>query len=261
MTEHRIDFDRWARTYDATRGVSPSVLRPLLDALGPAAGRSLLDIGGGTGNFTAALARAGFRTVHSDLSPAMASAAATKDFGPVSVADAQRLPFARAAFDCAVSVNVVRHIPDRPRAFAEARRVIRTGPFVVKVSTAETQRGDWIVEYFPRLLQHQPPYQSESLLAGELRAAGFASVEVRRFIYEDALDGSFQALKRFPDRLLDDGAVANTAVFQRLPEAELRAGFERLSRDHAGGALSDVIARYEAAGRTYGDGSIFIARP
>ncbi len=261
MADIPIDFDRWAGTYDATRGASPSVLRPLVEALGPAAGRRLLDIGGGTGNFTAALARAGFRTVHSDLSPAMGSTAATKALGPVCVADAQRLPFTDAAFDCAVSVNVVHHISDRPRAFAEARRVVRDGPFVVKVSTAETQRGDWVVEYFPRLLEHQPSYQPESLLAEELRGAGFAAIEVRRFIYEDALDGSFQALKRFPERLLDAGAAANTAVFQRLPEGELRAGFERLRRDDASGALRDVIDRYQDAARTYGDGSIFIARP
>ena len=131
----------------------------------------------------------------------------------------------------------------------------------MKVSTAETQRSDWVVEYFPRLLDHQPPYQEEALLVDELRGAGFASVDVRRFIYDDALDGSFQALKRFPDRLLDPDAAANTAVFQRLPEAELYAGFERLRADHASGALQDVIARYDAAMRTYGDGSIFIARP
>jgi hypothetical protein len=30
-----IDYDAWAKTYDNTRGASPSVLRALLDALGP----------------------------------------------------------------------------------------------------------------------------------------------------------------------------------------------------------------------------------
>jgi hypothetical protein len=138
--------------------------------------------------------------------------------------------------------------------------VVRAGPFVVKVSTEETQRGDWLVEYFPSLLARQPRYQPEAEIIDELRAAGFASVEVRRFVYEDAADGSFQALKRFPDRLLDDEAVRNTAVFQRLPEAELAAGLERMRRDRESGALAAVIARYAEAARVYGDGSIFIAR-
>ena len=56
----QIDYDRWANAYDTTRGVSPSVLRPLREALGPPAGRSLLDIGGGTGNVALPLAHAGF---------------------------------------------------------------------------------------------------------------------------------------------------------------------------------------------------------
>jgi len=67
-----IDYDAWARTYDDTRGASPSVLRALYEALGPAGGRTLLDIGGGTGNFAKALAEEGFRVVLCDYSPEMA---------------------------------------------------------------------------------------------------------------------------------------------------------------------------------------------
>ena len=135
----------------------------------------------------------------------------------VCSADAQQLPFRSGTFDCAVSINVIRHVGDRAAAFREARRVVRGGPFVVKVSTAETLRGDWVLEYFPDLLSVQPPYQREDLIVDELRRSGFAEFEVRRFVYEDALDGSFQALKRFPDRILDGDAARNTAVFHGCP--------------------------------------------
>jgi SAM-dependent methyltransferase len=259
VTSQRIDFDRWAGTYDRTRGLSPSVLRPMLDALGPADGRALLDIGGGTGNFAAAFIDAGFRTTLCDLSPEMAARACAKGID-AAAASAERLPLRDGSFDCAVSINVVRHITNRPTAYREAVRVLRAGPLVVKVSTEETQRGDWVVEYFPSLLARQPRYQPEAEVVDELRTAGFASVEVRPFVYEDAADGSFQALKRFPDRLLDDEAARNTAVLKRLPESELEAGFERMRRDRESGALAAVISRYAEAARTYGDGSIFIAR-
>ena len=255
----RIDFDRWAGTYDRTRGVSVSVLRPVLDALGPADGRALLDIGGGTGNFAAAFIDAGFRTTLCDVSPAMAARAGAKDIA-AAAASAEHLPFRDAAFDCAVSINVVRHLRDRVAAYREARRVLRGGPLVIKVSTEETQRGDWVVEYLPSLLARQPRYQPEAEVVDELGRAGFGPVEVRRFVYEDSDDGSFQALKRFPDRLLDDAAARNTAVLQRLPEAELTAAFERMRRERATGALAAVIAQYAGAARTYGDGSIFVAK-
>ncbi|HEV8575074.1 MAG TPA: class I SAM-dependent methyltransferase [Dehalococcoidia bacterium] len=101
-----IDYDAWARTYDRTRGASPSVVRALLDALGPSEGRSLLDIGGGTGNYARALSDAGFRVTLCDFSPGMAAQAAAKlGLRRVLIADAQHLPLRGAAFDCAISVK------------------------------------------------------------------------------------------------------------------------------------------------------------
>src|SRR6266540_3150535 len=95
-----IDYDDWAKTYDDTRGASASVLRSLLAALGPSAGRSLLDIGGGTGNFAEALAEEGFRVGLCDYSPEMARRASAKLGGAqVAVADAAHLPFAGGSFD------------------------------------------------------------------------------------------------------------------------------------------------------------------
>jgi demethylmenaquinone methyltransferase/2-methoxy-6-polyprenyl-1,4-benzoquinol methylase len=255
-----IDFDAWATTYDDTRAASPSVLRPVLDALGAPAGRALLDIGGGTGNFAAPLEAAGFAVTLCDLAPAMARRAGSK-LPRALAADARRLPFRDAAIDCAVSVNVLRHIPDRVAAMREALRVLRAGPLVVKVSTAETLRGEWLHEYIPRLVEHQPAYQPESEIVAELRAAGFARVDVRRFIYTDVVDGSFQAIKHDPRALLDDATVMNTAVLQRVPPDELRAGLDAIRADVASGRVATVIARYEPLRREYGDGSIFVAWP
>ena len=54
------DYSRQAETYDATRAASPSVLAPLREALAGAPGRVLVDVGGGTGNYAAALAKDGW---------------------------------------------------------------------------------------------------------------------------------------------------------------------------------------------------------
>ena len=51
------DYGTQARTYDQTRSASPSVLRPLREAIGPhppPPRTPLLDVGGGTRNYAAA---------------------------------------------------------------------------------------------------------------------------------------------------------------------------------------------------------------
>lgn len=59
----RHDYSVQARTYDRTRSASPSVLGPLRAALAPDPGSRLLDVGGGTGNYAAALRDDGFEPV------------------------------------------------------------------------------------------------------------------------------------------------------------------------------------------------------
>jgi len=259
-----IDYDAWAKTYDDTRGASPSVLRALLDALGPAAGRSLIDVGGGTGNFAQALSDEGFRVRLCDYSPEMARRASAKlGNGPVAVADAMHLAFADHSFDCVISVNVLGHVEDWRSMLAEARRVIRGGPYVMKASTRETLQANWVVEYLPGIRDHAPVhhYQPESVITDALRDAGFSRVELSRVHYTEMLDGSIQALKHFPEVFLDNERILNTATLKRLPDAEREAGLAAIRRDYAFGRLREVMARYEPLVRKYGDGSVFVARP
>jgi ubiquinone/menaquinone biosynthesis C-methylase UbiE len=259
-----IDYDAWARQYDSTRGASPSVLWALLEALGLPEGRSLLDIGGGTGNFANALADEGFRVALCDYSPEMARRASAKLGGsPVFVADAPHLPVRKSSFDCAISVNVLGHVEDWRSMLAEARRVIRSGPYVMKASTRETLTANWVMEYLPGIRDHAPAhhYQPESVIIDALRDAGFSRVQLSRVHYTELVDGSIQALKHFPEVFLDDERIMNTATLKRLPAPELDAGLVAIRRDYESGRLQEVIGRYVPLVREYGDGSVFAAWP
>jgi len=259
-----IDYDAWAKTYDDTRGASPSVLRALLDGLGPPEGRSLLDVGGGTGNFAKALADEGFSVALCDYSPGMARRASVKLGGsPVLVADAPHLPFRDASFDCAISINVLGHVEDWRSMLREARRVTREGPYVMKASTRETLDANWVMEYLPGILHHAPAhhYGGEAGIIDVLREGGFSRIELSRVHYTEMVDGSLQALKHFPEVFLDDERILNTATLKRLPATEQNAGIAAIRRDYESGRLREVIARYEPLGRKYGDGSVFAAWP
>ena len=101
------------------------------------AGGRALDLAGGTGDLARGLARqvgaAGAVTL-TDINPAMLARGRDKLInaglgGAVRfcVADAERLPFPAAAFDCVTIGFGLRNVTDKARALAEMRRVLAPG--------------------------------------------------------------------------------------------------------------------------------------
>ncbi len=228
------DYARQAEHYDETRSASPSVVRPLREALAGAPGRRLLDIGGGTGNYARALKQEGWEPVVADRSPGMLARAAEKGLETVE-ADAQGLPFEASAFDAAMMISMLHHVPDRAAALAEARRILRPGGRLVLMGfTGEDAASLWVLDYFPisrSWMETTHPPRSDYL--AELPGATLVE-----FAFEDMADASLAALSGDPQRLLEAAEGGRTSYFERLGRdhpAELRAGLARLRADIAAG--------------------------
>jgi ubiquinone/menaquinone biosynthesis C-methylase UbiE len=96
--------------------------------LGPLAGRTILDVGTGTGRAAIGLARRGARVTGVDASAEMlrvarARAAEAGLAATFDVADAHRLPYPERSFHCAVSLRVLMHTPDWRQCLSELCRV------------------------------------------------------------------------------------------------------------------------------------------
>ena len=152
---------------------------------------TVLEVAAGTGVVTRELARALPMTttiVATDLNAAMIEHAATIPIDrPVQwrVADAMSLPFEDGTFDLVVCQFGVMFFPDRPRAYAEARRVLRPdGAFLFNAWDAIEENDfpavvtDALAAFFPqdppRFLARTPHgYHSTSRIAEDLAAGGF----------------------------------------------------------------------------------------
>jgi SAM-dependent methyltransferase len=228
------DYSRQAETYDATRGASPSILRPLEEALAGAPGRRLLDVGGGTGNYARALRDAGWDVLVLDRSPAMLARAAAKGL-ETREADAQSLPVDDESADAVVMVSMLHHVDDPPRALAEVRRVLRPGGrLALMVYAREDIAAQWYHDYFPSTrawMDASHPTLPE--LTAELPGARRLPVA-----FTDLEDASLGALSAFPERVLEPQWRRQTSYFERLerdhPE-EMRHGLERLRSELAQG--------------------------
>ena len=224
------DYGNQARSYDSTRSASPSVLRPLREALRGAPGRRLLDVGGGTGNYAQALRDEGWDVVVCDSSPDMLARAAAKGLETVE-ADAQALPFDAESFDALICVSMLHHVDDRPRALAEQRRVLRPGGRgALMLYTREDIEHAWYHDYFPSTrawMDASHPRLAEliGLLPGARRI---------ELVFRDLQDASLAALSAFPEKVLDPAWRAQTSYFERLARDhpdELATGLERLRSD------------------------------
>jgi len=106
--------------------------RWLLRQLAPGSGERILDVGAGSGGVwreNRARLPDAIPLAALDRSPAMLLDGRSRG-APAELAaagDAQALPFRDDSFDALLAAHMLYHVPDRPRALAEMRRVLRPG--------------------------------------------------------------------------------------------------------------------------------------
>ncbi|HVC61050.1 MAG TPA: class I SAM-dependent methyltransferase [Acetobacteraceae bacterium] len=104
----------------------------VLDLVGDAGGRSILDLGCGDGDLAIALCRRGARVAGLDASPAMIAAASARAHrehadAVFEVGTAAALPFPAEQFDMVVAVTILCFVADAGPVFREIARVLRPG--------------------------------------------------------------------------------------------------------------------------------------
>ncbi|HTY42288.1 MAG TPA: class I SAM-dependent methyltransferase [Thermoanaerobaculia bacterium] len=215
-------------------------------ALGPA---SVLEVAAGTGAATRAMASAlpkSVSIVATDLNqPMLDQAAELGAARPVlwKQADALQLPFADRSFDAVVCQFGVMFFPDRPRGFAEARRVLRPGGtylFSAWDALPANELAEIVQESLGALFPNDPPrfmerlphgYHDPARIEADLAAGGFAVPPridrvTRRSRARSARDAAVaycygtplrhEIESRAPGRLDDAVAVAETAIARRF---------------------------------------------
>ena len=176
--------------------VATSQAAVLLAFVGPVRGKSVLDVGTGTGRAAFLLAGAGARTTGVDASAEML-AVARRRADPEGTAiefrvgDAHHLDFGDRSFDVAVSFRVLMHTPGWRTCVAELCRVTRDRvvfDYPSVRSAAAVQSLARRILY--RLGMAQEPYRvfSDREMADELGRAGFRIVSThRQFVLPIAL--------------------------------------------------------------------------
>jgi SAM-dependent methyltransferase len=214
----------------------------------------VLEIAAGTGVVTRALASAlpeRVSIVATDLNQAMldqASVVGTKRTVEWRQADAMQLPFEDTTFDAVVCQFGVMFFPDKSKAFAEARRVLRPGGvFIFNVwdGIAENEFADTVTTALEWLFPKDPP---------RFLARTPHGYHDHRIIERDLANGGFITSPR-----IDTVAARSRATSPGIPAiaycqgTPLRNEIETRDASRLGEA-SDIAA--EAIGKRFGRGAV-----
>jgi ubiquinone/menaquinone biosynthesis C-methylase UbiE len=219
------DFGRRAATYDELRPVDDNWWE-IYEALvheGDLAGRRVLDVGCGTGNFAAALSERA-KVWGVDQSPEMLEVAQAR--APevrFKQASAYALPFKDGWFDRATMWLVV-HLLERHRAYSEIRRVLGADGRIAVATFDPSYFGlFWFRDYFPSMEEiDRARFPTREDFSAELTAAGFAEPRFTRISQEATVTREL-ALERIRGR--------HIATFDLISDEEWRAGMERAERE------------------------------
>ena len=187
-------FSAIARKYERFNAVSSFGtyklwLRGMMKQAPIGASDSVLDLAGGTGDVTFAVARAK-SPAHiqcTDLVPEMLSVARSHyadgaaEGVPVdfAVVDAQDIPYAGASYDVVTMAYGIRNMPDRPRALAEMFRVLKPGGALVCLEFSTPQSRAWRALY-GFYLRHLIPFWG-GLITGDKEGFVYLARSIRAF--------------------------------------------------------------------------------
>lgn len=175
-------------------------------------------------------------------------------------ADAQALPFPDGMFDAVVCQFGAMFFPDRGRAFAEARRVLKPGGrflFNVWDRIEANAFADLVVRSVAALFPDDPPMflartphgqHDTAALEADLRSAGFGTVAVdtvaRESTAPDALSAAIGFCQGTPMRIEIEARDAG-----RLDEATRAAAAALAARFGSGPVTAGMRAHVLTAGR------------
>lgn len=155
----------------------------------------VLDIAGGTGDVTFAVARAKrpARILCTDLVPEMLEVArahrADGEGGEVpiefAVVDAQAIPYEDESFDCITMAYGIRNMPDRARALSEMHRVLRPGGSLVCLEFSTPPNGVWRGLYH-FYLKHLIPFWG-GLITGDREGFVYLGRSIKAFPDQEGL--------------------------------------------------------------------------
>lgn len=209
-----------------------------IDWISPAKGKSWVDIGCGSGGFTAQIVEECFPSKVDGIDPSDAQIDFAKKRAftvPVNfqTGDAMELPYESNSFDIAVMALVIFFVPDPTVGVAEMKRVVKPGGTVAAYVWDIYEGGlpieDFHSEFRSRDIYYALPPSPEAskyeVLESLWKQAGFCSIDIKKIYVE-------RTFENFDEYWQVNGlSMAIKPIFEKLDnpriEAEIKSSIQK----------------------------------
>jgi SAM-dependent methyltransferase len=242
--------ERLAGVYERGNEMPEASLRAWVELIAsyvPRPSPAIVEIGAGTGMFSAAMARwiDGSSVLAVDTSEPMLAEARRHHPHPAvryMSGSAEHVPAAANAFNVAFLSRVIHHIPDRAGAARELARVLRPEGVAIIRTTFRERLDAAVYDYWPQLRStDERRFPGEAELLADFATAGFAVQEVASFAQPVTT-----SLRDYHARLAD----RPQSKFASITPEQFHEGLQRLAAAAQAEPVErpvPVIERYDVA--------------
>lgn len=238
-------YDSIGSGYTATRAADPRITKRLIELLDLPEDASLLDVGAGTGNYSFAMAEAGFKV--SALEPSRVMREQGKKHSRLSWHDgtAEELPFASSSFDGIIMTLCMHHFTNWRASLREADRVVSEGPIVILTYDAYSESGFWLFDYFPSFLEKDREWFPQMDAYMECATKTLAkNIEIHPFpLPSDLIDHFAAAGWARPEIYLDNDYRSGISSFASVDKKVVENGLRKLEEDLASGRWDEKFGK------------------
>ena len=234
-------FNSIGKMYGNTRQADERIVAQLVRLLDLKRGSTIADIGAGTGNYSVALADAGFKIRAIEPSSVMISHAPQHASVEWIAGCAEDIPLKDKAVGGVISVLALCHFSDAERAFREMARILKHGPIVIFTFDPKSGRNTWLYDYFPYFwdaFQILPPIED---MAEKMRTNTGLPTQIIPFRLPPDLKDNFAAAGwKKPQLYLAEKYRSNISSFLLTESTKVNQSVERLAADLASGRWNEL---------------------
>ena len=220
-----MNYNILAQDYDLTRTANISIINLFANEL-QLDGKTILDFGCGTGNFTYAIKKFTSADIYGvEPSDGMREKAAAKEIN-VRKGDHSFIPFNDNFFDFIYMTDVIHHVPDMKMMFAEFCRVLKPGGLVCILTESHKQlETRFWVKHFPTTVAVEKKRYPD--IPDIINAAKTSGLDEYKIIVTDAAS-SITVSEDFVKLVENKGF----SMFRLIDEADYQTGLAALIKDY-----------------------------